>query len=43
MRFRFLTGDVNYVRDGGCFISDRQNNGDFDFWVVMDIRNDRET
>jgi hypothetical protein len=43
MRFRFLTGDANYIRYGGCFISDKQNNGDFDFWVVMDIRNDRET
>lgn len=43
MRFRFLTGDVNYVRDGGSFVSGKQNNGEFDFWVVMQIRNDRET
>ncbi len=40
MRFRFLTGDVNYVRDGGSFISGKQNNGEFDFWVVMQIRNE---
>ena len=43
MRFRFLTGDANYTRWGGSFISGKQNNGEFDFWVVMEIRNDRDS
>jgi hypothetical protein len=42
MRFRFLTGDANYTRWGGSFISGKQNNGEFDFWVVLQIRNEYE-
>jgi len=39
MRFTFLTGDVNWQQYGGKFISAKQNNGEFDFWFVMDVIN----
>lgn len=39
MRFTFLTGDVNWQEYGGKFISAKQNNGEFDYWYVMDILN----
>lgn len=39
MRFTFLTGDVNWQEYGGKFISAKQNNGEFDYWLVMDVLN----
>ena len=42
MNFRFLTGDVNWVDYGGKFISKKLNNGDFDYWLVLDFINMHE-
>jgi len=39
MRFTFLTGDVNWQQYGGKFVSAKQNNGEFDYWYVMDVIN----
>lgn len=39
MKFKFLTGDVNWQQYGGKFISKRLNNGDFNYWLVMDVTN----
>ena len=39
MRFKFLTGDVNWKEWGGKFVSPKQNNGDWDYWLVMDVIN----
>lgn len=39
MRFKFLTGDVNWQDYGGKFISRKLNNGDFDYWIVMEVLN----
>ena len=39
MRFKFLTGDVNWQRYGGKFISNKLNNGDWDYYLVLDIVN----
>lgn len=39
MHFRLLTGDVNWRDYGGKFISRKLNNGDFDYWLVMEIVN----
>lgn len=39
IRFKFLTGDVNWMEYGGKWISNKQNNGDFDYWLVMEFIN----
>jgi len=39
MRFKFLTGDMNWETYGGKFISRKLNNGEFDYYLVMDILN----
>ena len=39
MRFRFFSGDINWKVYGGKFISPRFNNGDWDYWLVMEIEN----
>ena len=39
MRFTFLTGDGNWQTCGGKFVSAKQNNGEFDYWFVMDVLN----
>lgn len=39
MRFKFLTGDCNWQEYGGKFISPKLNNGEFDYWLVMDVLN----
>jgi hypothetical protein len=37
MKFKFLTGDVNWKKYGGKFVSKKLNNGEFDFYLVMDV------
>jgi len=39
MRFRFLTGDINWQTYGGKFVSKKLNNGEFDYWLVLDVIN----
>ncbi len=39
MRFQFLTGDINWLTYGGKFISNRLNNGDWNYWLVLSIYN----
>lgn len=39
MKFKFLTGDINWKTYGGKFISKKLNNGDFDYWLVLDVIN----
>jgi hypothetical protein len=39
MRTRFLTGDVNWVEYGACWVSPKQNNGDWDYWLVVQFTN----
>ena|SRR3990167_1857363 len=39
MRFKFLTGDMNWQTYGGKFISKKLNNSEFDYWLVMDVVN----
>lgn len=39
MKFRFLTGDVDWRTYGGMFISKKLNNGDFDYWLVLHVDN----
>ena len=43
MRFSFLTGDMNYTTYGGKWISTRQNNGEFDYYFVIELLNWPET
>ena len=43
MRFSFLTGDMNFTRYGGKWISTRRNNGEFDYFFVVELLNWRET
>ncbi len=38
-RLSFLSGDVNYLAYGGEWISKKHNNGDFDYWYVIDLIN----
>lgn len=38
-KFKFLTGDVNFITYGGKWISRRFNNGEFDFWYVLELIN----
>ena len=39
MRFKFLTGDVNWLQYGGSWVSAKQNNGEFDYWLVIRLLN----
>ena len=39
MEFDFLVGDVNWEDYGGKWISPRLNNGDFDYWLVIEFIN----
>ena len=39
MKFKFLSGYVNYRQYGGKWISKKLNNGDFDYWLVIKIDN----
>lgn len=38
-KFSFLTGDTNYQQYGGKFISQKFNNGDWDYWLVIEVIN----
>lgn len=40
LHFRFLTGDVNWQEYGGKFISRKLNNGEFDYWIVIEVCSD---
>ena len=37
--FKFLTGDVNWLQYGAKWISGKKNNGDFDYYFVIEIMN----
>lgn len=39
VRFKFLSGDVNWRKYGGKFVSQRLNNGEFDYWLVINVIN----
>lgn len=39
MRFTFLTGDTNWMDYGGKWISSKLNNGDWDYWLVLELLN----
>jgi hypothetical protein len=38
-RFRWLTGDVNWLQYGGKWVSQKFNNGEFDYWLVLELIN----
>jgi hypothetical protein len=38
-KFTFLTGDVNWKQYGGKFISPRQNNGDWNYYLIISVTN----
>jgi len=42
MRFRFLTGDVNWQDYGGKFVSKKLNDGVADYWLVIRFENMHE-
>lgn len=42
LKFKFLTGDINWQKYGGKFVSKKLNNGDFDYWLVLDVTNMHE-
>ena len=43
VRFRFLIGDLNWLQYGGKWISTQKfNNGDFDFYFVIELINTHE-
>lgn len=39
VRFSWLSGDVNWQDYGGKWVSNRQNNGQFDYWFVIELIN----
>jgi hypothetical protein len=39
IRFKFLTGDVNWMDYGGKWVSNKLNNGEFDYWLVIELIN----
>lgn len=39
IRYSFLIGDVNWKKYGGKFISNRLNNGDWDYYLVIEVIN----
>lgn len=42
MNFKFLTGDCDWQKYGGKFISKRLNSGDWDYWLVYEVINMEE-
>lgn len=42
LKFRFLTGDCNWQEYGGKFISKRLNNGDWNYYLVINVVNLKE-
>lgn len=39
LRFKFFSGDTNWKTYGGTFLSKRLNNGEFDYWLALDVVN----
>lgn len=39
IRFKWLSGDVNDLLYGGKWVSSKQNNGEFDYWFVIELVN----
>lgn len=39
MKTHFLSGDINWPQYGGKFITKKLNNGDWDYWLVIDFIN----
>jgi hypothetical protein len=42
VKFSFLVGDVNWLDHGGKWISQKFNNGEFDYWLVKELHNTEE-
>jgi hypothetical protein len=42
VRFTFLTGDCNYKEYGGKFISKKFHNGDWHYWLLLEVCPDEE-
>ena len=38
-KFTFLNGDVDYKKYGGKWISNKLNNSEFDYWLVIAVTN----
>lgn len=38
-RFKFFTGDVNWQEYGGKFISQKFNNGEWNYWLIIEVIN----
>lgn len=38
-RFKFLSGDCNWLQYGAKWISNKLNNGEFDYWLVLELVN----
>ncbi len=39
LKFKWLTGDMDWIDHGGTWISKRLNNGDWDYWLTISICN----
>lgn len=42
VRFKFLSGDVNWKEYGGKFVSQELNNGDWPYYLILDVINMHE-
>ncbi len=43
MNFKVLSGDINWKVYGGKFVSKKLNNGDWDYWLVINVINWEDT
>jgi len=39
IKFKFLTGDCNWRQYGAKWVSQKLNNGEFDYWIVLELIN----
>jgi hypothetical protein len=39
VKFKWLSGDINWIDFGGKWISNKLNNGEFDYWMVLELSN----
>lgn len=39
LQFNFLTGDCNFLAYGRIWVSEKFNNGDFDYWLIRELQN----
>jgi hypothetical protein len=39
VRFKWLSGDINWMDYGGSWISNKLNNGEYDYWLVLVLTN----